>query len=177
MRFARLPPVLLAAALAVAGCGGFPGDLYPSGADRRVPSPSSVGQAAPDFALADTAGNPVGLHASLASVRGAVLYFTMWCPICDAHMSHLQAHAIPAFPDVRFFALDYVSGSVAEAHAAQAAAGWEPTAFTVLADVGGAVEGFYQAPMGIVVVGRDGIIRWNGEYDWSRVQAVLSALP
>jgi peroxiredoxin len=169
---------LLSLLLALAACGGTLDDLFPSGADRRTAgAPGSVGQVAPDFTLTDTLGNPVDLYATLSSARGAVLYFTMWCPICDAHMSHLQANAIPAFPDVRFFAVDYVSGSAAEARAAQVASGWDPTAFTVLADVGARVEGFYAAPMEIVIIGRDRTVLMNGEYDWARVQSILASLP
>jgi thiol-disulfide isomerase/thioredoxin len=175
-------PLLLAAALA-AGCGGTLDDLLPSSADRRPPVQAgtegpAVGQLAPDFSLTDVAtGTPVSLHAALSSSRGAVLYFTMWCPICDAHMTHLQWNAIPAHPGVRFFALDYVSGSAAQARAAQQAAGWDPTDFTVLADVGAQVERYYSAPMQIVIVGSDRVVRLNGEYDWPAVQAALGSLP
>lgn len=181
MRFASLP-LLLAAAL-LPGCGGTLDDLLPSGADRRpAVQPGTEGplpgQLAPDFSLPEVAtGQPVGLHAALSSSRGAVLYFTMWCPICDAHMTHLQRNAIPAFPGVRFYAIDYVSGSAAQARAAQQAAGWDPTDFTVLADVGAAVERYYAAPMQIVVVGADRVVRLNGEYDWPAVQAALGSLP
>jgi len=169
---------LLPLLLGLSACGGTLDDLFPSGADRRsAGAPGSVGQLAPDFTLGDTLGAEVNLYATLSSARGAVLYFTMWCPICDAHMSHLQSNAIPAFPGVRFFAVDYVSGSVAEARAAQVASGWDPTAFTVLADVGAGVEGTYSAPMEIVIVGRDRVVRMNGEYDWPRVRSILSSLP
>lgn len=170
------------AALFLAGCGGMTDDLIPSGADRRPPVvPGSVGtavgQTAADFALPEVMGGTVSLYDALAASRGAVLYFTMWCPICDAHMSHMQGYAIPAFPDVRFFAIDYVSGSPGAARAAMAAAGWDGSPFTVLADVGATLERSYSAPMGIVIVDRNRSIRLKGQYDWPTVRAVLQSLP
>ena len=35
----------------------------------------------------------------------------------------------------------------------------------------------YSAPMKVVVVGRDGVIRLNGEYTLPRLQAALEGLP
>jgi peroxiredoxin len=173
---------LLALLLLLSGCGGLGDDLFPSGADRRpavVPGTigPAVGQVAPDFTLSDLAGAPVSLYATLASKRGVVLYFTMWCPICDAHMSDLRANALPTYPDIPVFVIDYVSGSVAGARSAQAASGWDVPGFTYLADVGASVEGFYRSPMAMVVIDRDHVVRMNGEYTWPRLQAVLGALP
>ena len=177
VRSASLGLLLLAS-----GCGGMADDLFPSGADRTPPVVAgsigpAAGQLAPDFTLPDVAGGTVSLHAALATADGAVLYFTMWCPICDAHMSDMRARAIPAYPGVRFFAVDYVSGSAAAARAAQVASGWDVPGFTVLADTDAAVERFYSAPMKVVVVGRDGVIRLNGEYTLPRLQAALEGLP
>jgi hypothetical protein len=178
----RAVTALLGLLLVLAGCGGMGDDLFPSGADQRPPVipgtvGPAVGQIAPDFTLTAVDGSPVTLYAVLATAPGAVLYFTMWCPICDAHMSDMQLNAIPAYPDVPFFALDYVSGSVEAARDAQVGSGWGTTSFTVLSDVGAAVEGFYQAPMAVVVVDRDHVVRMNGEYTWARLQPVLEALP
>jgi peroxiredoxin len=168
--------------LLLAGCGGLGDDLFPSGADQRPPVVSgsqgpAVGQVAPDFTLPNVAGGTVSLYATLGAARGAVVYFTMWCPICDSHMSDMQTFVIPAHPDIPFLALDYVSGSVEGARSAQAATGWGDTRFTVLADVGASVEGFYQAGMAVVVVDRDHVVRMNGEYTRAKLQSVLEALP
>lgn len=178
----RIGAPLLGLLLLLAGCDGIGDDLFPSGADERpavVPGTvgPAVGQLAPDFTLANVAGGTVSLYATLGSARGAVLYFTMWCPICDSHMGDMQGHVMPAFPDIPFLALDYVSGSVDAARSAQAASGWGTTSFTVLADVGAPVERFYQAGMAVVVVDRDHVVRMNGEYTRSKLQAVLEALP
>jgi hypothetical protein len=173
---------LLALLVLAAGCGEMASDLVPSGADKRPPVVAGeigpgVGQLAPDFTLPNVAGGSVTLYGALASAPGVVLYFTMWCPICDSHMSDMQTYVIPAWPAVPFFAIDYVSGSVAAAGDAQAASGWGASRFNVLADVGAAVEGFYQAPMAVVVVDRNHVVQLNGEYTRERLTAVLGALP
>ncbi len=71
-------------------------DLHPSSEDKRPPvvpgTPgSSVGQLAPNFSLFDTLNNTVTpVPDELVGADGVVLYFTMWCPICDSHMSHMR---------------------------------------------------------------------------------------
>lgn len=174
--------LLAAWLLPLAACGGLGDDLFPSGADERPPVVQgsvgpAVGQTAADFTLPDVLGGAVSLYDTLSTSRGAVLYFTMWCPICDAHMTHMQWNAIPAFPGVRFLAIDYVSAGPAQARAAQVAAGWDGSPFTVLSDAGAAVERRFSAPMGIVIVDRNRVVRLNGDYDWTAVRAVLASLP
>lgn len=171
-------PILVSAA----GCNGVGEDLSPSGTDRRPPVEAgttgpAVGQVAPGFTLQATSGDNVALSAMLAGRRGVVLYFTMWCPICDAHMSHIRSAVMPANPDVAFVAVDYVSGSVADALRSQTENGY--TDFTVLVDPGNPVLSAYAATMGTtVVVDNAGIIRMNEDYGTgSRLQAVLGGLP
>jgi AhpC/TSA family protein len=180
---ARRALLALAAAtpLALAGCGGTLDDLFPSGADHSGGAAGTtgpaVGQVAPDFALPDTLGGAATLSGLVATHRAAVLYFVMWCPICDAHLSHMLDADVPAFPDVAFVAIDYVSGSVAQARQSQLDAGWGGDAFLVLADVGAVVERTYSRPMGVVVVDRDRVVRMNEEFDGARLHALLEALP
>jgi peroxiredoxin len=173
---------LVAGLLLLSGCGDLGGDLFPSGADHRpvvVPGTfgPAVGQTAPDFLLPAATGGEVSLYAGLASRRAQVLYFTMWCAVCDAHLSDLEAHGLPGRQDVGLYVIDYVSGSAAAARAAQVATGWDAPGLTVLADTDFAVADFYSASMSVVVVGADHVVRMNGEYDWATLQAVLSALP
>lgn len=167
-------------------CGNIMGDLNPSASDKRPPAlpgttGPAVGQNAPDFTLPDSLGNSVTLSAALAApgVRGAVLYFTMWCPVCDTHMSAMRSNIIPQYPDVRFFAVDYVSGSVAAARDAEVSNGYNGSGFTVLADIHQTVLGLYKGTMGItVVIDADGVIRMNEDFkDGARLQAALAALP
>jgi peroxiredoxin len=159
-------------------------DLKPSGSDNRPIVQSgtvgpAVGQNAPDFTLSDTLGNSVTISTVFPTVQGVVIYFTMWCPICDTDMSNMQSTQIPSFPNVRFYAVDYVSATVADARNSEIANGYDGSGFTVLADTHQTVLGLYQATMGTaVVIDRMGVIRMNENYkDGSRLQTVLTNLP
>lgn len=163
----------------LAGCG----DMAPSGTDKRPPvQPGTVGpgvgQIAPDFTLQDSLGNGVTLSASVAQASGVVLYFTMWCPTCDTHMSDMRSAVIPAFPNTRFFAVDYVCGSVAEARNSEVANGYAGSGFTVLADVGASVLGAYGGTMGTtVVIDNTGVVLMNEDYrDGAHLRSVLAGL-
>lgn len=176
-RYRRLPFLLVL--IVLAGCG----DLAPSGTDKRpsvAPGSigSAVGQTAPDFTIPDSLGNPVTLSAIFPSAKGVVLYFTMWCPVCDAHMSDMRSSAIPAFPNTRFIAVDYVCGSVSEARSSQIANGYDGSGFTVLADVGAAVLHTYGATMGsTVVIDNTGVVRMNEDYrDGTGLRNILAGL-
>ncbi len=133
--------LLLVAPLILTACDGMVDDLNPSGEDKRPVvvegSPGTqVKQLTPDFFLDDTLSVNRGLYNELdtpASTTGVVLYFTMWCPICDSHASHMRTFVMPNFPDVQFFLVDYVTGSVANARTAQVDNGY--TNIDTLADV------------------------------------------
>ena len=176
MSFHKYVFILLVALLT--GCG----DLNPSPDDLRPPVDtsqigSSVGQPAPDFALFDTLGNPVTMSAELSGADGIVLYFTMWCPICDSHMSHLRTQVIPNFPKVKFFIIDFVSGTISDSLTAQEINGY--TDLTVLVDDAQEVLNLYDANMGItVVIDSTGIVRMNEYYkDATKLIDTLTALP
>jgi len=157
-------------------------DLAPDGSDRRPDVEQGVigpyvGQIAPDFTLQDTLYTGVTLSAELANADAVVLYFTMWCPICDSHMSHMRSTVIPQYPEVTFWFVDYVSGSVEVARAAQVSSGYADV--TVLVDTDQNVLDDYVATMGTtVVVDRNGVVQMNEDYkDGTRLQSVLEALP
>ncbi len=180
MCFARMGSMLLVL-LSLAACGN---NLVPSGEDKRPPVQSgttgpAVGQNAPDFSVSDTNGNTVTLASALAKKKGVVLYFTMWCPVCDSHLSNMLGTAVPSFPDVGFFAVDYVSASVADARSAQVSNGYASVPLTFLVDINHTMLNGYQATMGTtVVVDSTGVIRMNEDYkDGSRLMEVLAALP
>lgn len=172
-------PALLALALMLAACGN---NLLPSGEDRRPAATGgaghAVGQTAPDFTMGDTTGGTVSLSALNAAGKPVVLYFTMWCPICDAHMQHMQTTAMAQYPNAVYVAVDYLSGGVAAAAAAQSSAGYGSTPFIVAADVGQTVLNAYHATMGTtVVIDKTGVVRMNEDYkDGAALLAVLGAL-
>ena len=171
----------LSLCLFLAGCGD---NLAPSASDKRpAVEAGTVGpgvtQKAPDFTATDTGGSTVTLASALSGKKGIVLYFTMWCPICDSHMNNMRAVVAPAYPTVGFYLVDYVSGSVADAANAAAANGYAGGVFTTLADLGQLMLGSYQATMGTtVVIDSGGIIRMNEDYrDGLNLQAALANLP
>jgi peroxiredoxin len=163
-----------------AACGS---NLSPSGDDKREPvdpgtTGPGVGQNAPDFSVPDIDGNTVSKASALSSKKGVVLYFTMWCPVCDAHMSHMLDNTVRSFPDIGFYAVDYVSSSVSGARSSAAASGFVGTPFTILSDLEHQMLSGYEATMGTtVVIDSDGIIQMNEDYkDGARLKEVLSGL-
>lgn len=178
-----LPAVLFFFSFGLAGCSGITDDLAPSGDDKRQDVEAgtigiNVGQQSPDWSLFDTLGNSRGLYAELAIPRdGVVLYFNMWCPICDSHASHMRANVIPNFPDVSFFLVDYVTGSISASRDAQLANGYGD--IETLVDEVQEVFNLYQASMGTtVVIDKDGIIRMSEDYkDGLKLTETLQALP
>lgn len=181
MSIVRFAIVFFGISLVACG-GGVADDLLPSGEDRRsdvVPGSigTQVGQESPDFSRQDTLGNTVNLATELAGADAVVLYFTMWCPICDAHSSHMRATIMPDYPNVRFFLVDYVSGSIDVARAAQLANGY--AASVVLVDVNQQLFGLYNASMGTtVVIASNGIVQMNEDYkDGVKLRQTLEALP
>lgn len=158
-------------------------DLNPSGEDKRPDVQSgttgpAVGQKAPGFTISDSLGNSISLSSVLAASNGVVLYFTMWCPVCDTHMSHMRSDIVPSYPNVNFLIVDYVSGSVANARNAEISNGYSGSQFTVLADTNQAVLDAYRATMGTtVVIDSTGIVRMNEDFkDGTRLMTILSGI-
>jgi peroxiredoxin len=170
----------------LAGCGSMMDDISPSGKDKRpvvtcgIMGPD-VCQNASDFTLSDTLGNMISLSSVVSSpgVRGTVIYFTMWCPTCDMHMSNMRDSLLPNYPAVRFFVVDYVSSSFSMARDLENRNGYSGSGFTVLADTNQTVLYGFHATMGTtIVVDSAGVVRFNEDYkDGTRLRSVLSALP
>ena len=175
--------LLLVASLGLTACDGMTDDLRPSGDDNRPAVEAGtigtqVGQQSPDFSLQDTLDVSRGLYNELSTSSGVVLYFTMWCPICDTHASHMRANVMPNFPNVQFFLVDYVTGSVANARSAQLSNGYGN--IETLADVNQEVFNLYRASMGttVVVDSAGNIVRMNEDYkDGVKLTETLQALP
>lgn len=182
MYFARCC-CLLFLLLTPAACGSMADDLAPSGSDNRTSAQTGttgpeVGQIAPDFSIPDINGTAIGLSEALSGKKAIVLYFTMWCPICDSHMGKMLGSIIPSSPDAGFYAVDYISGSVADAKSAALGNGYANTKINILADTHQTLLQAYHATMGTtVVIDSTGIVRMNEDYlDGSRLQTVLSGL-
>ena len=173
---------VVGALLLVAGCQELGDDLTPSGTDRRPDvvagsMGTQVDQQSPDFAVQDTLGNSYALSTEVATADAVVLYFTMWCPICDSHASHMRSATIPDFPQVKFFLVDYVTGSITASRSAQLSNGYAGS--TVLVDEDLSLYNLYQASMGTtVVIDSTGIVKMNEDYkDGVKLRAVLESLP
>ena len=171
---------LLPASLLLSACGDISNDLLPSGTDARsavirdTPG-GEVGQILEDFSLLTTEGNVLSNATLLAAGQPLVLYFTMWCPICDAHMSDYKAQIAPDFPDVHLVLVDFVSGDIEYAYSSQISAGYRNE--TVIVDDGTLESALYGSMGTTVVVDLDGVIRMNEDYKTgSRLRSVLEAL-
>jgi peroxiredoxin len=179
MSFVKM--VLIAALFSMAAACGD--NLNPSGEDKRPPvvagsTGAAVGEKAPDFSVSDINGSVVTLPSSLAGRKGAVFYFTMWCPICDVHMSNMRSNVAPLFPDVGFYAVDYVSGSVTDAASAASASGFSGGIFSIIADTTHVLQNNFQGTMGTtVLVDSSGTIKLNEDFrDGARLLAELNRL-
>lgn len=167
--------------LMITGCGD---NLFPSGGDKRPAviagsTGGGVTQKAPDFSVSDSNGATVTLASATAGKKGAVFYFTMWCPICDSHMSNMRTYVTPLFPDVNFYLVDYVSGSISGAASAASANGYAGGVFTTLADTDHILYNNFQGTMGTtVVIDSAGTVTMNEDYrDGTNLRAALGALP
>lgn len=170
----------------IAGCGGMADDLNPSGDDKRPTvgagtTGAQVGQIAPDFAIVDSLGNTRTLSSEISALspgNAVVLYFTMWCPICDSHQSHILSSVIPAFPGSKYFLVDYVSGSVGGTRQAEVSNGYSGSLFTALADTDSSVLNLFSATMSTTaVIDSSGIVRMNEDYkDGAKLMETIKGL-
>ena len=79
---------------------------------------------------------------------------------------------------MRFYAVDYVSGTVADARNSELSNGYEGSGFIVLADTVQTVLNLYHGTMGTtVVIDKTGVIRMNEDYKDDRLTAALTSLP
>jgi peroxiredoxin len=167
--------MILLFCLNVSGCDT--GDLLPSGEDKRESVVAGSegylpGQVATSFSLSDSTGTVITLDDYLSGgatpADAIVLYFTMWCPVCLGHSDHMIYAVIPQFAtrgQVKYFLIDYVSGSVQQAFNAELANGYVGSDFVVLADTNRVVFRQFHAAMGTtVVIDPSGVIQMNEDY-------------
>jgi peroxiredoxin len=178
-----LRSALIVLLVLLSGCKDVFNDINPSGTDRSGTFDSSTtgyhpGEVALDFAVSDTLDNTYSLSAELVGSNGIVLYFTMWCPVCDSHMSHMRRNIMPLFPAVDFYFVDYVSGVVSYARRAQQENGYT-TSNVLVDDSNHILTNLYNATMGTtIVIDANGIVQMNEDFkDGSKLVDVLNALP
>ena len=180
MSYVRL--LLILSVFALTACQDVSDDLNPSNNDQRPEvevgsSGSQPKQTAPDFTSTDTQSNAVTLSDELALTDAVVLYFTMWCPICDSHMGHIRSHIEPYYSNVRVLIIDYVTGSISGSRSAQLSNGY--ASFTVLVDDDHSLYETYNGGMGVtVVIDSEGTVLMNEDYkNGSKLQSILDSLP
>lgn len=176
--FQRL--LLLCSVFFLASCSDIDDDLNPSGSDKRVDGVAGeigphLGQKIADFSLTTTEGNIYTRDELLAAGQPLVFYFTLWCPICDTHMSHYRNQLAPDFPGVNYLPVDFVSGGISASRDSQISAGYRNV--TTLVD-DRTLEKAVEGSMGTtVVVGLDGLIHLNEDYKTGdRLRQVLETL-
>lgn len=161
----------------MAGCQE---DLKPSDNDKR-PSVQTgsvgnyVGQLAADFTVDTSVGDTLVLSDLLMSYDAVVLYFTMWCPLCDSHMSSIRQNVKSDYPNVIFLTVDYVSGSVNQSRSSQLANGYASE--TVIPDVSQALVKQFAGTMGsTIVIQSDNTILMNEDYKEGKLLQILNNL-
>ena len=174
MRFIKL----LSIALALVMLTGCLDNLTSDSKDLRTDTSTGGENAAPavDFIELTTESETIQLSSELMNNDAVVLYYTMWCPICDSHMSHLRSSVMDNYRNVRFLIVDYVSGSVAQSRNSQVSNGY--AAMTVLADSDQSLIEQFKATMGTTVVIDDqNKILMNEDYkNGARLIEVLETL-
>ncbi len=81
---------------------------------------------------------------------GVVLYFTMWCPVCDNHMQSIRNDLVVQYANIDFVFIDYVSASATSSRATQLNNGYSD--FDVISDTDGYLEDTLQGSMGSLVL-------------------------
>lgn len=141
-------------------------DLLPSNDPIVDTSTVKQGDVINDFSFILTNSHEQPLSDTLSTHDAVVLYFTMWCPVCDSHMSHIRTELKNAYPNVKFLLVDYVSGSVAYALDAQMASGYGD--FDVIADYDNQLENLFNGTMAsTIVIDKNFIVRYKGLFKTS----------
>ncbi|MDH4262635.1 MAG: peroxiredoxin family protein [Spirochaetia bacterium] len=154
-------------------------NLFPDATDRRYLNVTGLqpGDRVPDITFYNTDGTTDTLSNILTIKNGVVIYFTMWCIVCDVHMSYIRNTIKPMYPNVEFYLLDYVSGTIAQALANQTGSGY--TDFKAALDKNFKLtDMFYGTMSTTIVIDKNSILRMNEDFkDGQRLSAVLSVLP
>lgn len=135
-------------------------DLYPQDNPSSRSLAATTGYILDDFTVSLNTNQALTLSDQLTNFDAVVLYFTMWCPVCDSHMQHIRSHLIPAYPNVKFVMVDYVSGSHSHSRASQINSGYSD--FDVIGDTNDYLQDLLQGTMGsIVVIDKNFVVQLN----------------
>ena len=151
-------------------------DLLPSNDQLESNSKAEVGSTIEDLNFDLSTSENQNLSERLQNSDAVVLYFTMWCPVCDSHMSHIRQHYRSQYTNVDFIFVDYVSGSISASLGAQQSSGY--TDFDVIADFDDALEDRLGGNMAItLVVDKNFTVLMNEEFKTgTQLTSVLNQL-
>lgn len=169
IRFSRLI-ILISCTLLITACEE---DLFPSN-DQL--SNDSVGTVVEDFTFTLSNNTTDSLSSRLQNADAVVLYFTMWCPVCETHMDNLRKNFKGQYGEIDFIFVDYVSGSIIETESAQNAKGY--TDFDVIADYDNALQDSLSGTMGsTIVIDQNFIIQMDEDFKaGNELKAVIDSL-
>ena len=124
-------------------------DLTPDSKDLR----SGDSKTSENFIATTTLNETITLEDELLTNDAVVLYFTMWCPLCDNHMNHIKNHVIENYRNVHFYMVDYVSANLSQSRSLQRSNGY--TGLETLVDNKQSLLKQYSATMASVIVIND----------------------
>ena len=149
--------VILLCLLFTLGCQE---DLAPSNDQLESTQATREGETLNDITFTLSDGTSSQLSEQLATHDAVVFYFTMWCPICEGHMSYIRQQIKPHYEDVAFIFVDYVSGNVSSTLDSQQSRGY--TDFPVISDFDDALEQYFNGTMATtVIVDKNFIVKLN----------------
>ena len=150
-------------------------DLFPESETQQT-GPGQVGETVIDFNSQLNTGDNFLLSDRLMHVDAVVLYFTMWCVVCDSHTSEIKNNIQPNYPNVDFILVDYISSSNSFSRSNQKSTGF--TQFDVISDTDSQLEKALSGTMGtIVVIDKNNIVQMNEYFSSSRnLTQVLDSL-
>lgn len=141
-------------------------DLLPSNDPLEDTKGLQQGSMVDDFNFTLSDGSTQRLSTELSQYDSVVLYFTMWCPVCDSHMSHIRTDLVSQFTNVKFIFVDYISGSIGYSLDAQQANGY--TDFKVIADIDNELENLFNGTMATtIVIDKNFVVQFKGLYKTS----------
>jgi peroxiredoxin len=152
-------------------------DLFPSNDQLTMESLAEVGSTLEfDLNFEFSTGETENLNQQLENHDLVVLYFTMWCPVCDSHMSHIRQNFVNQYQNVKFILVDYVSGSISSSRGAQLASGYED--LIVVSDYSGELKARLNGTMATtLVIDQNLVIHMNEDFKTgSRLKSVLDTL-